>query len=178
MKYNPDIHYRRSIRLQGYDYNQAGAYFITICTQNRECLLGDIQEGNYLLNEFSKIVIDVWQNIPIHFQNIEIDAYVVMPNHFHGIIVIEKNVEITTTKERSWNESKPMLARVVAYFKYTTTKSINTARQTAGVKVWQRNYYEHIIRSENSLNRLREYIANNPQQWETDQLHPRNPSKW
>jgi hypothetical protein len=87
-KYNPNIHHRRSIRLPGYDYSQIGAYFVTICVLNRECLLGIIKEGRLILSPYGEIVDHWWQNIPTHFDNAEIDASVIMPNHFHGIIVI------------------------------------------------------------------------------------------
>jgi hypothetical protein len=88
MKLNPKIYDRRSIRLQGYDYSQAGAYFVTICAQNRECLFGDIADGEMRLNDAGQMVQTVWDEIPAHYPGIDIDAFVVMPNHIHGIIVI------------------------------------------------------------------------------------------
>jgi len=90
MKYNPDIHHRRSIRLQGYDYSQSGAYFITTCTQNRECLFGEIHNGKMYLNEYGEIAKKCWVEIPKHHQNVQLDEYVIMPNHIHGIVVINE----------------------------------------------------------------------------------------
>ena len=88
MKYNPQIHHRRSIRLQDYDYSSEGAYFVTMCTQNRECLFGEIVNGQMILNEYGKIVEQCWNDLPNHYDNIALDAYVIMPDHFHGIIFI------------------------------------------------------------------------------------------
>jgi putative transposase len=182
MKYDPTIHHRRSIRLKNYDYSQAGAYFVTICTQGRECLLGEVVDASLFLNQYGVIVEQVWQQIPDHFSSVTLDAAVVMPNHFHGIIVIvdeslpiHKNSRDTSHKQ---NSKQLTLGKIVAYFKYQSTKLINAARDLTGVKFWQRNYYEHIIRSETSLAKLRTYIEQNPQKWQHDQLHPKHPSKW
>jgi len=173
MKYDPVVHHRRSIRLQDYDYSQGGAYFVTICTQGRECLLGKVVDTSICLSQYGVIVEQVWQQIPHHFPSVTLDAAVIMPNHFHGIVVI--------TEERlpiQQNSKKPTVGQIVAYFKYQSTKLINAARGLTEVKFWQRNYYEHIIRSEASLAQLRTYIEQNPQKWQHDQLHPQNPSKW
>lgn len=176
MKYNPAIHHRRSIRLQNYDYSQSGAYFITICTQNRECLLGNVIDASMNLSQYGVIVEQTWHQISDHFLFVELDAAMIMPNHFHGIIVIFDRMSIA--HQNIPNIKKPTLGQIVAYFKYQSTKLINTVRGMTGVKFWQRNYYEHIIRSEASLARLRAYIEQNPQKWQIDQLHPKNPSRW
>jgi REP element-mobilizing transposase RayT len=173
-KYDPTIHHRRSIRLRGYDYSQEGAYFLTICVQNRECLFGEIQDDLVNLNGYGNIVDQGWHQLPIRFNHVEIDESVIMPNHFHGIVVIHANTGGGTPSQ----QDRPVLGEIVAYFKYQTTKRVNQLRNTPGQKVWQRNYYEHIIRSEASLDRLRHYIRHNPQQWAVDQLHPQVPSKW
>jgi REP element-mobilizing transposase RayT len=189
-QYNPDIHHRRAIRLQDYDYNQGGAYFITFCVKNRGCLLGEIKEGSINLNEYGKIVLNIWNYLPNYFQDVEIDAAVIMPNHFHGIMIITDNCRGLVSKPSvskslfsnksnvPFYQKKTRLGTVIAYFKYQTTKLINLHRDLAGVKFWQKNYYEHIIRNQKSLEILREYIINNPLNWETDQLHPNNPSRW
>jgi REP element-mobilizing transposase RayT len=185
-KYNSEIHLRRSIRLKNYDYNQPGAYFITICVQNRECLFGDIQDGTVQLNTFGQIVNQLWCQLPAHFPDVEIDAAVIMPNHFHGIIVITRrglvskpsNSESLMNKPSAFYQLKTQLGKIIAYFKYQTTKLINQARDLQGCKIWQKNYYEHIIRNHESLEILRNYVLNNPRQWETDQLYPNNPFKW
>ena len=161
---------RRSIRLQGYDYSQAGAYFVTLCTQNRECLFGEIVNGEMRLNEAGRVVADEWINTAEIRDEIELDEWVVMPNHFHGILVItvgrgDRRVAPTGPQPRS-------IGAVMAGFKSAATKRINELRQTPGMKLWQRNYWEHIVRNEPELNRIREYIHNNPAQWVLDKLHP------
>ena len=161
---------RRSIRLQGYDYSQAGAYFVTLCTQNRECLFGEIVNGEMRLNEAGRVVADEWINTAEIRDEIELDEWVVMPNHFHGILVItvgrgDRRVAPTGPQPRS-------IGAVMAGFKSAATKRINELRQTPGMKLWQRNYWEHIVRNEPELNRIREYIHNNPAQWVLDKLYP------
>jgi REP element-mobilizing transposase RayT len=168
--------------LKNYNYSQAGAYFVTICSQGRECLLGEIVDNSISLSQYGEIVEQVWRQIPQHFPFVTPDAAVIMPNHFHGIIVIDQ--ESWPVQQDSHdlapkqNSKKPTLGQIIAYFKYQSTKLINIMRDLTGVKFWQRSYYEHIIRSEASLARLRSYIEQNPQKWQHDQLHPQNPSKW
>lgn len=177
-----NIQNRKAMRLKNYDYNQAGAYFVTICIQNRECLLGKIENGIMQLNEYGLIVEQIWNNLPSHFNHtLDIDAAVIMPNHFHGIIV---NLEHETIKRSSidasmpFYEQKTQLGKAIAYLKYQTTKLINQKRVMEGVRIWQRNYYDHIIRSQRRLEILRKYIIENPLLWRMDQLHPDNLSKW
>jgi len=178
MKFNPKIHHRRSIRLQGYDYSQAGAYFVTMCTRNRECLFGDIMDGEMRLNAIGHIVIDEWVKTAEIRNEIELDEWVVMPNHFHGILVIDhrrgtaRRAPTTTTMERFGKPVARSMPTVIRSFKSAATKRINEMRNTPGTKIWQRNYWEHVVRNASELTRLREYIQNNPIQWELDQLHP------
>jgi putative transposase len=223
MSYDPEIHHRRSIRLHGYDYTQAGAYFVTVCAKERRCLFGEIVGGVMRLNEHGEFVAKWWNMIPDHFSDVQLDVSVVMPNHMHGIIVLRRTVgaglprptgiisETASTEARPLSypedgatpplhspiadmetlpspsqgtdqpppvKSLPPLGNIIAYFKYQSTKDINKLRGTAGTPIWQRNYYEHIIRNEAALRRIQEYIVNNPLQWGSDQLHPFNPSKW
>ncbi len=91
MKYNPDIHHRRSMRLKGYDYSQAGAYFVTICSWNRQCIFGDVVDGNVKLNEYGEIVDEYWYHLPQHHSHVALDEFVIMPNHIHGILIIDGN---------------------------------------------------------------------------------------
>jgi REP element-mobilizing transposase RayT len=168
MKYNPAIHHRRSIRLQGYDYSQTGAYFITVCTQNRECLFGGIVNGEMWLNEAGKFVADSWKWLAEQYDHVSLDAYVVMPNHLHGIIVITDGCR-GGSRTAPTGKHKP-IGRLIGAFKTVSTKRVNELRHTPGTKLWQRNYWEHIIRDESELNRIRDYIRNNPAQWETDKL--------
>jgi len=184
MKYNPDIHHRRSIRLKGYDYAQPGAYFITICTHHRECLFGDVVDGEMRLNTFGKIVEWTWRDLPNHIVNIVLDAFVVMPNHVHGIVIIVDDhhmvgagsepapTEPAPTEPAPTNRKRHGLPEIVRQFKTFSARRINKHRGVRGVPVWQRNYYEHIVRDENALNRIREYIRNNPFNWSMDQENP------
>jgi REP element-mobilizing transposase RayT len=96
LKYNPDKHHRKSTRLNGYDYSSAGAYFVTICVKNRECLLGEIQNGKMILNDFGNIIDYHWKNIPSHFQNVDLDQFIVMPNHLHGILWLVDDDDMAT----------------------------------------------------------------------------------
>ena len=180
MPYNPEKHHRRSIRLRNYDYSQTGAYFITLCTQNRECLFGEIIVGangvrpKMILNEYGMIARDEWiKSAAIRFE-IELDEFVVMPNHFHGIVVIHGRGDrpVAPTEYRPGPQPKSIGA-LVAGFKSAVTKRINQIRKTPGIPVWQRNFYDHIIRVENELNRIREYIRYNPMQWEEDEYYGR-----
>jgi putative transposase len=288
MAYDPEKHHRRSIRLKGYDYTQPGAYFITICTHGRECLFGEIIDGEMHLNEAGQIVVQTWQDLPNHVPNVQLDAFVVMPNHVHGIIIITDHAEgigaglkparttmgpdsaadsgstagpgsvgagsvgagsvgagsvgagsepapTTTTapgsaagfgpttgsgpvgagptmgsgptaapgsttgsdpvgagSEPAPTEPAPTepaptepaptrssygLPEIVRQFKTFSARRINELRGTPGTPVWQRNYYEHIIRNESSLNRIRQYIAENPARWDADQENPQRPHR-
>lgn len=187
---------RRSIRLQGYDYSQAGAYFVTICTQNRACLFGDIVDGEMRLNDAGRMVQTVWDEIPRRGANIDLDTFIVMPNHIHGILVFHGRGESCIRpdpessgdhrvdadhagdhKDRPYGTLPGTVGRIVQAF-----KSIATHEYIQGVKqngwssfsgkLWQRNYWEHIVRNETELIRIREYIRNNPAKWELDKLHP------
>ncbi|MFQ5779284.1 MAG: transposase [Nitrospiria bacterium] len=169
---------RRSIRLKGYDYRQAGAYFVTVSTQNRECLFGDIADGEMVLNDAGRMVETVWEETPKLRPNIALDEFVVMPNHVHGIVTIIETcrgvlqyapTQSNTPKFRSPTQT---IGAIIRGFKSAATKRINEMRHTPGAKLWQRNYYEHIIRNKNELNRIREYIINNPMKWELDSENP------
>ena len=190
MKYDPDKHHRRSIRLPGYDYSQTGAYFVTICAYQRQCLFGDVVDGQMVLNQYGAIVADEWQKSSIIRQEIELDEWVVMPNHFHGIVIIQNSVGKNRDRIVGANGRSPLqdhasvrmkpksLSSLMAGFKSITTKKINILRDAPATPLWQRNYYEHIIRDRDAMDKIRQYIINNPVSWERDQLHPDNPSKW
>ena len=181
MKYNAEKHHRRSIRLQNYDYSQAGLYFITICTYHAECLLSRVIDGRTYLNKYGAIVENEWLKTGEMRDNVELDAYIIMPNHLHGVILLAERCRGTMhrapTKPSPKHESfgKPVsgsIPTIIRGFKSIVTKKIHKLRSSTGVPVWQRNYYEHIIRSENKLQRIREYIISNPVQWETDIENP------
>ncbi len=165
---------RRSIRLQGYDYSQVGAYFITVCTRNRECLFGEILDGNMRLNDAGRIVADEWLKTAEIRDKIELDEWVVMPDHFHGIVVITDGrgtARRAPTNERFGKPVEDSIPTIVRSYKSAVTKRTNELHQTPAAKLWQRNYWEHIIRNEQELHRIREYIHNNPAQWEMDKLY-------
>jgi putative transposase len=158
MNYNHNLHHRHSIRLSGYDYSQAGAYFITICTHDRSSIFGEIVDGEMINNNLGYIVRSRWDNLSKHHQNVELDESVIMPNHLHGIIALH------TTP----SESSTPISEIIRGFKTFSARQINKIRDCRGVPVWQRNYYERIIRTEQELNNVKNYIINNPTHWDTD----------
>ena len=177
MKLNPQKHHRRSIRLPDYDYSQPGAYFITIVTRGRECLFGDIEHCEMKLNDAGQIVWDVWKSLPSRYPQIGLGTAQVMPDHFHGIVNIHQSAipvgAIHESPLPEWHDRRRMtLPLVVGYFKMNTAKRINQIHGSEGIPVWQRNYYEHIIRNEAEYNRIHIYIAANPTNWGTDDEHP------
>lgn len=168
---------RRSIRLAGYDYAQAGAYFVTICTQDRACLFGDVVNGNMRLNVLGQIVDQCWRGIPAHGEHAVLDAFVVMPNHIHGIIAIVPVGATHASPALSTPINPPgpkpkSIAAIIGSFKSAATRRINEVRQTLGMSVWQRNYYERIIRDEHALDAARRYVQDNPAKWEQDSEKP------
>jgi len=171
------IYHRQSVRLKGYDYSQSGAYFVTICTKTRECLFGEIVDGKMRLNTAGQMARSVWEELPIHYPGINVDAFVVMPNHIHGIISIvgaqfiapNTNDMCVINREGAINRA-PTLGEIIRRFKAFSTYSIRRAHFEEFV--WQRNYYERIIRNEKELQRIREYIVNNLLTWEQDENNP------
>jgi putative transposase len=203
--YDSTIHHRRSIRLRGYDYSCPGNYFVTICAHEQLHLFGQIVEGEMDLNDVGQMVQSIWTQMPNHYPNCQVDAFVVMPNHVHGIIVIEPRVVAepdggeghrarpSETPNRRGGPPRPpecrgrengrgqaqgpaptlSLGDLIHRF-----KSLTTARYRQGIathgwpalngRLWQRNYYEHIVRNHDELQKIREYIATNPVRWETD----------
>ena len=175
MPYNPDTYRRRSIRLKGYDYTQAGAYFVTVVTYGRECLFGDVVDGDMVLNENGQIIVEEWVRTADIRPNVSLDVFIVMPNHIHGIIMIADGrgtLQRAPTTERFGQPTSNSIPTIIRLFKSVTTKRINVVRGRPGGAAWQRNYYEHIIRDEEDLCRIREYIVNNPLQWEVDRENP------
>jgi len=217
MGYDPQRHHRRSIRLKGYDYTSPGAYFVTICTHDRACTFGEVIEGDMRLNPYGRVVDTYWSRIPRHFPHVMLDAWVVMPNHVHGIIVItdapsegadtsppadergdgrgeaipirpialedDGEVPSRVSAEGDAGIASPLpcgapsgsLGAIVGNVKSITARRINRMKHTPGGRVWQRNYWEHIIRDERAYQRIRQYIEDNPALWAEDQLHPHAP---
>ena len=168
-QYDPNIHHRRSVRLYGYDYSQCGAYFVTICVNNRKWLFGDIVDGNMQLNEIGVMVKHVWECLPQQYPYVSINEFVVMPNHFHGVLMIADDLD-RLNRERFKPHARKSVGRLVGMFKMVTTKGFNETRRTSGEKIWQRNYYEHIIRDEDDYLRIFWYIKTNPSNWRNDKL--------
>jgi putative transposase len=165
---NPPTH-RRSIRLRGHDYASAGTYYVTICTQARRCLFGHIENGSMIRNTYGDVVAEGWEWLATHFEGIDFDAWIVMPNHLHGIIIRQKTSSGASQGAHTIR-LKP-LGGLIGAFKTVTTKRINQLRQTPGVKVWQRNYWEHIIRDSVEMDSIRFYIAKNVVNWPIDDLN-------
>jgi REP element-mobilizing transposase RayT len=176
---NSNRHHRHSVRLSDYDYSQAGAYFVTICTHNKESIFGDVVNGEMQLNEYGRLVEAEWIKTADIRDNIELDTFVIMPNHFHGILTIVVDycggtVQRAPKLERFGKPTSGSLPTIVRYFKSAVTRRINELRGTPYVPIWQRNYYEHVIRNENDLDEIREYIVNNPAKWDLDSENPNN----
>ena len=188
---------RRSLRLQGYDYAQPGAYFVTICTQHRRCLFGKVTDETMRLNAAGELAAAMWNALPNRFAQIDLDAFVVMPNHIHGILIISDDVvgaplvgardaraatraapTVGARDARAATRAAPTVGVVVGAFKSAFAveyiRGAKKGRWTAfDRRVWQRNYYEHVIRNEPDLTRVRRYIVENPLQWAFDRENPR-----
>ena len=199
MAFDPDEHHRRSIRLRGYDYSGPGAYFVTICTERRRCLFGDIADGEMRLNEYGRLVSECWHDLPRHYGCVQSDAFVVMPNHVHGIVMLtdDRDPEVRSgsqptslthtlttdpgvgaglqpARPRPAPRKRHGLPEIVRGFKTFSSRRINEARNTQGTRLWQRSYYERVVRNEDELQRIREYIVHNPLGWATDEDNPAN----
>lgn len=184
---------RRSLRLKSYDYAQAGAYFITICTQGRECLFGEIVDEKMQLSDAGQMVKRLWDEIPALHPGVETDAFVIMPNHIHGIIVLPgptpdafgrdqatTNGATTRVAPTGGGAAPTRVGDVVGAFKSRVTLEYIRGVKIFGWRafsgrVWQRNYHDRVVRNETSLAQLREYIGNNPLQWALDRENPANP---
>ena len=187
MRYDPSRHHRRSIRLKGYDYSHPGLYFVTICTQWRECYFGEVIGASVQLSAIGEIANQYWLEIPNHFKNAVLEGFVVMPNHVHGIICIQemnhhgRGVQLNTpTNATNIHDDRNYYSKITPK-KNTLSVIIRTykgavttwCRQNEhGYFQWQRNYHEHIVRNEKELNRIRKYIIENPSKWESDRENP------
>ena len=196
VKFDPKIYHRRSIRLQGYDYSQAGGYYVTIVTWHRVFLFGEIANQEMRLNKVGKIVEWEWLELSKRLHYVELGASVVMPNHFHGILFIHEPVGATRQGQTiSQSGTEPLqnitsegmdgsplprgpkpasLGAIMAQFKSRVTKRIWKFPEFKGTPIWQRDYYEHIIRNENDLQNKTDYIETNPLLWDEDDENPIN----
>lgn len=163
-----------SRRLPHHDYSQPGAYFVTICVAERTCIFGEIYNGEMRLNQNGRVVSEQWSGLPTHYPFISLDEFVIMPNHVHGIIQIndinQPSVGAGFQPAHGADSTKPHhgLPEIIRGFKTYSARYINELQGTKGTPVWQRNFYEHVIRSETSLNAIRKYILENPLKWDED----------
>ena len=180
---NGELPNRRSIRLRNYDYSQAGAYFVTICVEGRKPLYGEVCNGCMVRSPAGDAVASCWYEIPRHYLEVELDEFVVMPNHMHGIVVIASCRSERAAGAATMCRGRPThappgsdvmaapahnLGTILGSYKSAVTKAVNALRCSQRVPVWQRGYFEHVVRSEEELNRIREYIASNPANWHLD----------
>jgi putative transposase len=163
-------HHRRSIRLRGWDYASPGAYSVTLCTQDRVALFGEVRDGHMHLSDLGAIVADAWQWLSAHYAHIALDAWCVMPNHLHGILIIRTGGPHDGQTPQGGTPAKP-IGQVIGAFKTVSTKHINLARRSPGATVWQRNFWEHIVRDGDEMDRIRAYIRDNPLTWSLDDLN-------
>ena len=194
LRYDPDRHHRQSTRLRGYDYRRAGAYFVTIVAVGRQLIFGEIVDGAFVPNTAGLAVIAEWDHLEGRFPTVRRDAFVLMPNHAHIVVAIAEagpGAETAPLRDEGGRQGtktasvrgedqgrgaetaplrdeQPTLGQVVAYLKYESTKRINAIGETWGTRVWQRNYFERVVRGELELARIREYIVANPAKWSTD----------
>jgi putative transposase len=165
---------RRSIRLPEYDYSQPGAYFVTLVTRERECLFGEIKNDVIFLSEAGRIVWEVWNSLPARYAQIALGTAVVMPNHFHGIVIINETTGVGVIHELPLHQQRRRmtLPLVIGYFKMNSAKRINEILGSPGISIWQRNYYEHILGDDDEYQRIHLYIKANVDNWITDDENP------
>jgi len=165
-------HKRRSVRLKQYNYSTPGYYYVTICTHNNKHIFGKIKNDEMVLNKFGEIVQNEWTKTKQLRDNVDLDQFAIMPNHIHGIIILCRGTaRRAPTFEQFGKPTHNSLPTIIRGFKSGATKHINIFRNTPGKHVWQHNYYERIIRSDNELHKIREYINNNPINWALDKYN-------
>ena len=165
--------YRKHLRVLGFDYRENCAYFVTICTGQRRCIFGEIVDAKLCPTQRALISAQCWLDIPNHHPFVELDAYIIMPNHLHGVLNFVANPVAATPASplvpKAHGPSSNSLGSVVGSFKSAVTRKINKLRPGTGTGIWQPNYYEHIIRNDSSLERIRDYIDANPARWNSDE---------
>jgi putative transposase len=174
MESNQRLHHHRLTRLKDYDYSQPSGYFITVCTKNRSCLFGVVDNDRVILNQYGEIIQISGLALPEHYHNVELDVFVIMPNHIHGIIFLtDVGAGLKPAPTVPVCHCHP-LPEIVRGFKTFSSRKINGLRNMSGAALWQRNYYEHVIRRDESLEKIREYIETNPLRWALDKENPVN----
>jgi len=160
---------RKLNRLKNYDYSQSGCYFVTLCTKNRVEHFGKIEVTKMILSRYGKFAERYWNEIPNHYKNVEIDEFIIMPNHIHGIVIIVGNAYMRSLQDRT----KMPLSRIIQQYKSSVTREINSFQNDFCFK-WHKSFYDHIIKHEKTLNNIREYITNNPLKWDSDKNNIEN----
>ena len=168
--YDPELHHRRSIRLPAYDYTSAGAYSVTAVAHRRRCLFGGVADGAVVLSPAGQAVADAWAALSGRWPRVVLDATVVMPNHVHAIIGLTRPCPFSDVTDEG-GTAGPALAAVVRAWKSAAAIAANRALGRAG-PIWQRGYYEHVIRDDGELERIRQYIEYNPLGWDSDRENP------
>ena len=163
MEYNPDMHHRHTIRLDGYDYSSEGLYFVTICTSDKKCLFGKIVDDEMQMNDVGRMVERCWYQIPQHYPNVRLREFIIMPNHLHGILQIVGAEYFPPVCNTQGITRQGKLGSIIKGFKIGVTKQ-------TGCSIWQRNYYEHIIRNARSYEQIAHYIVTNPMRWTSDEM--------
>ena len=153
--FDPRIHHRRSIRLPGYDYSEGGAYFVTTNTHGWLPLFGEIRNSEMILSRFGKILHYTLLDLPRRYPHIILDTFCIMPDHLHALIILDYNE----------TDKRYPLSEIVRALKSHSSRRINELRKMPGINVWQRNYYEHIVRGDADFARIQNYILNNPLNW-------------
>jgi len=174
----PGVPVRHSVRLRGFDYRSVGAYFVTLNALRRACLFGDIVDDKMVLNHIGQIVETCWRAIPDHFARVLLDAFVIMPNHIHGILLKKGARRGTACRAPTERFGRPVpgsIPTVVRSFKSAATRETNREKGSSGAPFWQRGYYEHVVRDDEELNRIRRYIEENPLRWALDQENTARP---
>jgi putative transposase len=189
MAYDPTKHHRRSIRLRGHNYSGGGTYFVTVCVQDKQCVLGRVVDSRMILSECGQVVQHVWDMLPRRFPTLVLDALQLMPNHLHAILVIpgtglEPSLAVATgaavielgpqAAGRESRSRNPSMGEVVGSFKSISTIAVNRLEARTGRRLLQENFFEHIIRSVDELEKIRDYIRQNPARWHED---PENPDR-
>jgi REP element-mobilizing transposase RayT len=169
MPYDLKIHHRRSIRMPGFDYSQPGSYYVTLVTHNRMCLFGIIQSAKMHLNLVGQCVESYLLSLHTHFP-INLDAWIIMPNHVHILMTINQPVSAPQSDILPKSSHAGTLGAIVQNIKSVTTRRVNSLNNLSQIPLWQRNYYEHIIRDQDDFERIREYIQENPSTWQNDEL--------
>jgi REP element-mobilizing transposase RayT len=170
---------RKKIRLKGYDYSQSGYYFVTICTKNREEWFGKVENETMRLSQFGEVAKNFWVEIPEHFKEVKTDEFSVMPNHLHGILIIEGRVGNAYLRSHQRNafmhslqdRTKMLLPKIIQQYKASVTHRINDLQNDIPFQ-WQKSFYDRVIQNENELSRIRKYIQNNPLKWDLDRENP------